>query len=139
MTNDITVQARLRYCAAIHLSEPVSLTATSEIKMCRGVPSAVPRCAVENIAGGGVPLAGLTPTAGCPIFARSLRKEPALSEVEGWDSTALTLLGFSIRETILGTEGTFPGLSELFDGRGLGKSRECPACPRFSMEGAMHG
>jgi len=36
------------YCAGIHLSEPVSLTETSEIKMCRGLPSAKPRCSVEN-------------------------------------------------------------------------------------------
>ncbi len=39
------------YCAGIHLSEPVSLTATSEIKMCRGLPSAVPRCSVETSRG----------------------------------------------------------------------------------------
>jgi hypothetical protein len=36
------------YCAGIHLSDPVSLTATSEKKTCRGLPSAVPRCSVEN-------------------------------------------------------------------------------------------
>jgi hypothetical protein len=36
------------YCACIHLSDPVSLTAASEIKMCRGLPSAKPRCSVEN-------------------------------------------------------------------------------------------
>ena len=36
------------YCALIHWSEPVSLTATSEIKMCRGLPSAKPLCSVEN-------------------------------------------------------------------------------------------
>ena len=36
------------YCASIQLSEPVSLTATSEMKMCSGLPSAVPRCSVEN-------------------------------------------------------------------------------------------
>jgi hypothetical protein len=35
------------YCAGIHLSDPVTLTATSEMKMCRGLPSAVPRCSVE--------------------------------------------------------------------------------------------
>ena len=36
------------YCASIHLSDPVTLTATSEMKMCRGLPSAKPRCSVEN-------------------------------------------------------------------------------------------
>src|SRR5580700_11439215 len=35
------------YCAGVHLSEPVNFTATSEMKMCRGFPSAVPRCSVE--------------------------------------------------------------------------------------------
>jgi len=35
------------YCAFTHLSEPVNLTATSVMKMCRGLPSAVPRCSVE--------------------------------------------------------------------------------------------
>ena len=39
------------YCAFIHLSDPVSLTATSVRKMCRGLPSAVPRCSVENSRG----------------------------------------------------------------------------------------
>jgi alkylation response protein AidB-like acyl-CoA dehydrogenase len=36
------------YFAAIQVSEPTSLTDTSERKMCRGLPSAVPRCSVEN-------------------------------------------------------------------------------------------
>lgn len=36
------------YCAFIQVSEPVSLTETSERKMCRGLPSAKPRCSVEN-------------------------------------------------------------------------------------------
>jgi hypothetical protein len=36
------------YCASTHLSDPVSLTATSERKMCRGLPSALPLCSVEN-------------------------------------------------------------------------------------------
>ncbi len=39
------------YCALIHLSDPVSLTDTSVRKMCRGLPSAVPRCSVENSSG----------------------------------------------------------------------------------------
>src|SRR5260370_3951842 len=38
--------ARL-YCAFIQVSEPVSFTAKSVMKMCRGLPSAVPRCSVE--------------------------------------------------------------------------------------------
>jgi len=44
----IARQRLAAYCASIHLSEPASLTETSEIKMCRGLPSAVPRCSVEN-------------------------------------------------------------------------------------------
>src|SRR5579864_3229188 len=39
------------YCAFIQLSEPVSLTDTSEKKMCTGLPSAVPRCSVETSRG----------------------------------------------------------------------------------------
>jgi len=39
------------YCAFIQLSDPVTLTATSEMKMCRGLPSAKPRCSVENSRG----------------------------------------------------------------------------------------
>jgi len=39
------------YWALIHVSEPVSLTATSVRKMCKGLPSAVPRCSVENSRG----------------------------------------------------------------------------------------
>src|ERR1700733_3124452 len=39
------------YCAFIQVSEPVTLTATSVMKMCRGLPSAVPRCSVENRSG----------------------------------------------------------------------------------------
>ena len=35
------------YFASIQLSDPVSLTAKSEMKMCKGLPSAVPRCSVE--------------------------------------------------------------------------------------------
>jgi hypothetical protein len=35
------------YCAGIHLSEPDSLTAKFVMKMCKGLPSAVPRCSVE--------------------------------------------------------------------------------------------
>ncbi len=35
------------YSALIQVSEPVSLTDTSEKKMCKGLPSAVPRCSVE--------------------------------------------------------------------------------------------
>ena len=35
------------YCALIQLSDPVSLTATSEKKIRNGFPSAVPRCSVE--------------------------------------------------------------------------------------------
>jgi hypothetical protein len=31
------------YCAFTHASDPVTLTATSEMKRCRGLPSAVPR------------------------------------------------------------------------------------------------
>src|SRR5215475_6609806 len=37
--------------ALTHLSEPVSLTATSDRKMCRGLPSALPRCSVEMSSG----------------------------------------------------------------------------------------
>jgi len=39
------------YCAGIHLSEPVSLTATLVKKMWSGAPSAVPRCSVETKSG----------------------------------------------------------------------------------------
>ena len=39
------------YSAFIQASEPVSLTDTSERKMCRGLPSAVPRCSVETSRG----------------------------------------------------------------------------------------
>jgi len=39
--------ARSSYFASIQVSDPVSFTDTSEIKMCRGLPSAVPRCSVE--------------------------------------------------------------------------------------------
>ncbi len=35
------------YCAFVQVSDPVSLTATPEMKMCRGLPSAVPRCSDE--------------------------------------------------------------------------------------------
>ena len=35
------------YFASIQVFEPVSLTATSDKKMCSGLPSAVPRCSVE--------------------------------------------------------------------------------------------
>ena len=35
------------YCAFTHVSDPVSLTATSEKKRCSGLPSAVPRWSVE--------------------------------------------------------------------------------------------
>ncbi len=35
------------YCGFVQVSDPVSLTATPEMKMCRGLPSAVPRCSVE--------------------------------------------------------------------------------------------
>src|SRR5216683_5207998 len=38
---------RATYCAFIQVSEPVSLTDTSERKICRGLTSAVPRCSVE--------------------------------------------------------------------------------------------
>jgi hypothetical protein len=41
----------LTYCAMIHLSDPVSLTATLVRKMWSGLPSAVPRCSVENSRG----------------------------------------------------------------------------------------
>ena len=46
---DDEVKARpvVLYCALIQLSEPASFTATSEMKICRGLPSAVPRCSVE--------------------------------------------------------------------------------------------
>ena len=36
------------YSAFIQVSDPVSLTDTSEINMCRGLPSAKPRCSVAN-------------------------------------------------------------------------------------------
>src|ERR1700733_12890968 len=39
------------YSALIQVSEPVSFTDTSEMKMCSGLPSAVPRCSVENSRG----------------------------------------------------------------------------------------
>src|SRR3954464_10645438 len=35
------------YCAFVQVFEPVNLTDTSEIQICRGLPSAVPRCSVE--------------------------------------------------------------------------------------------
>jgi len=35
------------YFAFTHESDPASFTATSEMKMCSGLPSAVPRCSVE--------------------------------------------------------------------------------------------
>jgi hypothetical protein len=43
-----TVPARATYCAFIHLSEPATLTDTLEMKTCRGLASAVPRCSVET-------------------------------------------------------------------------------------------
>ena len=47
-TNDIRPASRhFVYFASIQASDPVSLTATPEIKMCSGLPSAVPRCSVE--------------------------------------------------------------------------------------------
>jgi hypothetical protein len=39
------------YCAFIQVSDPLTLTATSDKKICRGLPSAVPRCSVENNSG----------------------------------------------------------------------------------------
>ena len=35
------------YFASTQVSDPVTLTATSEMKICSGLPSAVPRCSVE--------------------------------------------------------------------------------------------
>ena len=40
-------QVALFYCAFIHVSDPVSLTATSEKNSWNGPPSAVPRWSVE--------------------------------------------------------------------------------------------
>src|SRR5208282_4325599 len=39
------------YCAFIQVSEPANLTDTSEMKMCRGLPSAVPRCVTAEFRG----------------------------------------------------------------------------------------
>ena len=39
------------YFASIQVSDPVSFTATFVMEMCRGLPSAVPRCSVETSRG----------------------------------------------------------------------------------------
>lgn len=38
---------QLFYSAFVHVLEPVTLKDTSDTKMCKGLPSAVPRCSVE--------------------------------------------------------------------------------------------
>src|SRR5260370_39521099 len=43
----VRIRLRFSYFASIHLSDPVSLTARSEMKIRSGLPSAVPRWSVE--------------------------------------------------------------------------------------------
>ena len=45
------IETSVAYFASIQVSEPASLTATSVMKMCSGLPSAVPRCSVEKSRG----------------------------------------------------------------------------------------
>ncbi len=43
----VRINPSVVYSAFTHVSDPVSLTDTSEKKRCRGLPSTVPRCSVE--------------------------------------------------------------------------------------------